>query len=641
MTVAYVQDGAGQKSNTAITLGSAPTNGNLLIAVVLDAGGISLNTGSFWTQFGSTYISGSSYGGILYHYVGPGESATLTAAQSSTGNQSSVHVWEVSGAGGSITSAIDFVQWDGYSTSATSGSSTSHNTGVNNELVLVEVNELVFSYSGSYPTIDVAWTPDTYLQSYFNQIRGGHKSVASAGTAVTGSFTFGGGGTSAPLSAVVAVKDGSGASTIVKRSTSTGPNSYSTSTTTSLPSGTTTGDFTILCVVQNSSSGVISPPSGWTAIINVPGFMICYRMWQSGDPTSVTTTSTAGAWFGSVMATYEGVDASTPIDVANFCTGSVYKAPNCNPQYQGGMSILSYAQPGTSGGAGAPTAPSGYTQETYVGYGPNIGLWDKSISGAPATGNQIVSWSQNPCPAIQVVLKASGASAASPRAAPQTTFAGFDGTTTQIFGGGPTISYDLTKYNVQDGDLVIFGFFTGLTITTLATFSVLQASGGNGAVYYRTWHSGDATSLTWTFNTGGWVGWTLLILRNAEAAGGHGINPVIDTSDLASASSATVVASGLVPANTDEMLLCIFGSSTNSSTTWTTPPSGLTADFNDTAGPVIWIGDTYPAANPSGSQTMVASTSRTLLAIPILISPSTIGGGGPTWDHNPVMVNSN
>ena len=371
-----------------------------------------------------------------------------------------------------------------------------------------------------------------------------------------------------------------------------------------------------------------------------PAFMICYRLWQNGEPTSVTTTSTAGGWFGSVMATYEGVDASTPIDVATSCMQARFTTAQRNPQYQGGMSILSYAQPGTAAGRERrPRRPA--TRRDLCRLRPDFGLWDKSISGAPATGNQIVSWSQNPCPAIQVVLKASGASAASPRAAPHTTFAGFDGTTTQIFGGGPTISYDLTKYNVQDGDLVIFGFFTGLTITTLATFSVLQASGGNGAVYYRTWHSGDATSLTWTFNTGGWVGWTLLILRNAEAAGGHGINPVIDTSDLASASSATVVASGLVPANTDEMLLCIFGSSTNSSTTWTTPPSGLTADFNDTAGPVIWIGDTYPAANPSGSQTMVASTSRTLLAIPILISPSTIGGGGPTWDHNPVMVNSN
>ena len=199
-------------TNSVVTLGSAPTNGNLLIAHVTD-NILYLNTGAYWSQAGSTFTSGSASGAVLYHYVGPGESATLPAAEWSGGaayadNQTAVHVWEINGAGSSIGAALDKIQFDAYGTSATSGSTTSVTTGAANERGLVSMSATVFPGSSPYPTITSPWIGNSYAQTYFSAIRGADEAFASSGASVQASFTMSGTSSLPPISIVTLLKPG-------------------------------------------------------------------------------------------------------------------------------------------------------------------------------------------------------------------------------------------------------------------------------------------------------------------------------------------------------------------------------------------------------------------------------------------------
>jgi hypothetical protein len=95
-----------------------------------------------------------------------------------------------------------------------------------------------------------------------------------------------------------------------------------TSTTVTLPSGLVAGDYTIIVVSLNATTGVITTPSGWTNILastqatasTSDVLAIFYRKWQSGDTNpAVTTTS------GRVAATpirVQGADGTTFVDTA-------------------------------------------------------------------------------------------------------------------------------------------------------------------------------------------------------------------------------------------------------------------------------------------------------------------------------------
>lgn len=125
--------------------------------------------------------------------------------------------------------------------------------------------------------------------------------------------------------------------------TSTESTGSVTATAVTLPTGLAAGDYTIIVVSMNGSSGVITTPSGWTNILastnSVNGstsdaLAIFYRKWVSGDTNpSVTTTS------GRVAATpirVQGADPSTFVDTVATVTqeasgATTLTAPSITP----------------------------------------------------------------------------------------------------------------------------------------------------------------------------------------------------------------------------------------------------------------------------------------------------------------------
>ena len=106
---------------------------------------------------------------------------------------------------------------------------------------------------------------------------------------------------------------------------STGPTTAGTSHTINL-SDAVAGDVRVLILCGNpdgtGTAPIIDLLSGWTALgtqtehgaASTGVLWAWYRVWQSGDPTSITVTNTNDCQFQTFCTTYEGVDTTTPID---------------------------------------------------------------------------------------------------------------------------------------------------------------------------------------------------------------------------------------------------------------------------------------------------------------------------------------
>lgn len=417
------------------------------------------------------------------------------------------------------------------------------------------------------------------------------------------------------------------------RTTSTGPNNQSTTTTISLPTGTTTGDLTILFGSQNVTAGgsaaTVTIPSGWTSIYNANGQFACYRLWQSGDPSSVTVSSTLNAWWHTGMITYIGCDATTPIDVSNGflytqsggqeSVNGVYRVPSVNPTYQNDLlvAIVMYSNASSVSG---PTTPSGWTSRLTASGGPNFTLYDKQLSSSAATGDLTVTWSATTTSSgffdtsIMIALHASGDTAAT-QAQATVIWNGFHAITVNTSSG----TFLLDRLGTQTGDLVvIWGAANTGTLSAPSGYTT-KVNSNNCFLLTRTYQNGD-TNPTLTYTSAGFIGMFALVLRMSCSAGGV---PTIGSINTATGAGTATIPSE-TPLTSYDKLLGLWAEGTTSTSTWT-PPSTLTTWTKSGFGPDFLVADIQPASNPTGTYT--ASTNQagtTMVGATMLVSPSSV-----------------
>jgi hypothetical protein len=249
---------------------------------------------------------------------------------------------------------------------------------------------------------------------------------------------------------------------ITVRGTSTGGNPNSTTTSLSLPAGVAVGDVSFIAVVHASgvSSDVITPPSGWTAIINAAGCALFYRAFQAGDPTTgITFTSGSGGFFSTTCIAYTGLDTSAPVGSSNSCysfgvqsagTFLGLHAPSLNPAWNASQLLCVYFDAQASGRT--LTLPSGLTSRNVNTAGPSMLLGDIALVGGTATPDYDSSagLTGTTHAGIQVELKASGASASTAAA----THPSVVGLLLQSVVNSAAINVDLASINVHNGDVV-------------------------------------------------------------------------------------------------------------------------------------------------------------------------------------------
>lgn len=181
-----------------VTLGGAPTAGNLIIELIgcnIASASITINTAN-WTQFdqaqepsGNTVVMTA-----LYRYVQGGDTATLPAAWTAGGTYWTHQVWEVSGVSGTWnTDFLSSVPWYGAIS----------NTAIPQFPIFASGMALsgVASYNGNTnPSISGAWTLDdaNNNNSNFGSEGGAHRVISSSDT-IDGTWTQ---GSSAPFGGV-------------------------------------------------------------------------------------------------------------------------------------------------------------------------------------------------------------------------------------------------------------------------------------------------------------------------------------------------------------------------------------------------------------------------------------------------------
>ena len=422
---------------------------------------------------------------------------------------------------------------------------------------------------------------------------------------------------------------------ITVRATSTAANNFASSESINLPTGTTTGDLTIIIGTLDGNT-TITEPAGWSTILNT-GFsqFIFYRLYQGGDPSSVTVTAGGTHFWGMAAATFEGCDATTPIDAFNTCVSlpnnavgdgfgkNFYNAPSVNPNYAADYLLACFLD-ANGGGGGTITFPSGFSNVVTQAPGPNVAISSKQLSGAGSTGNQKASWHSDTSfnVGVQIALHASGDTPASP-ASPTVTWSGIN-TTIQI---SWPYTVPFSEINAQTGDLeCIFATFNnGVTATTPSGWT-LQESGGNGNyLFTRVRQNGDSDpSLALSGGATGIV--AAIALHTSGAVNG----PLIDqkNSQLGSGTPSSATLSSLTPATATEYLIAAWGQVSGSSSTWT-PSGSLTTEVTSGYGPSLIVMDTQPASQPTGTFTTESSLNTAIFASELLVQAVMPPSGAP------------
>jgi hypothetical protein len=417
------------------------------------------------------------------------------------------------------------------------------------------------------------------------------------------------------------------------RATTTGPSNHSTTTTINLPTGTTTGDITIV-IGSYLNSTAVTIPGGWTTILNAYGQFACYRMWQSGDPSSVTFTGANTDWWETLAISYIGVDATTPIDASNSCFAqtnhwgnSLYIAPSVCPSWHNDLLLACFWTNSFSGG-GTFTPPSGFTSRVSTNSGPNLAISDMQLSSAAATGNAVATFANGSLVTTvgaQIALHAAGDTSATPAAAPITwgsVYANsglFSGSffTIPLSSALNPMQNDLICIFLADNDL-------GGSYPSTPTGFTLQASGNGSFLFTRSYQTGDPdpqVPLTATnYSTH-----AVVALRSV------GNTPSVDQVNSAAGSGSphsTATLASMTPANANEYLMAWFGQmDTSGGDTWT-PPAGFTQQLVSAQGPSAVLYDMQPASVPTGTIAATDSLATAIEGIGMLVKPGGGGGGG-------------
>jgi hypothetical protein len=402
---------------------------------------------------------------------------------------------------------------------------------------------------------------------------------------------------------------------------STGPNSSGASETLTLPTGyNTAGNITLAAFIFSYATGtVVVPPSGWTVLYSSMNCLVCYRLYQSGDASTITATATGtptgSPFWMSAAVTYSGVDATNPVDGVNSLTsypvgsGQVFshttRGPSLNPNYATDQ-LVTFSMLAYSGNGGSFTPPSGQTTRASAASGPSCAISDVALSSAAATGDQTSTWaaagaSGLPQVGVNVLLKTSGATPQTP-ASPNPSIVGLSAIESGT--AAATWTPNLAWLNLQAGDLLVVGLTnsvsgtTGTTMTPPSGWTQIQSL-NFGAVFTHTWTgSGDNTSPVFTLGASAFAEGVVSVLRKT----GTGTQvPAVDLSGSAGGTSTSASAPSLTCANPPEALLLHFMAQSTSSGGWSTTPTGPTTDAQITFGPSVLFAFEAAASNPSGT----------------------------------------
>ena len=186
MAISVVQSAAftAASGSPTYTLGSAPTLNNALICLATHYNNNPV-VSSGWTQLLNTNATNAGII-VLIHWVQAGDGTTWTPFTTSGYNAGVVI--EVANAGVLVSPDVVYGLVD-QSVAPTLTFTASSNTTRANEFVVAIGAD---SSGGSIPTFDGSWTSITTITDGTRGLRAAYKALATSGSAITGTVTYGG-----------------------------------------------------------------------------------------------------------------------------------------------------------------------------------------------------------------------------------------------------------------------------------------------------------------------------------------------------------------------------------------------------------------------------------------------------------------
>lgn len=211
-TIVQSASGGGHSSQPTVTLGSAPTPGNLLICLCgMAANGTAALDTSNYTLIDSLFSTDQT-ALLFYRVVQSGDTVNCPNMMSSAVTDCCTAVYEVAGTTGPFSGVLDQKQLNG-SVAATTITSSGITTGSANTLVLTFASNQIFFGSG--PNVNGTFTRETPPSNLNNAYASAHDTVVSSGTTITPTWTWAGTPSSHNVMGIISLKAGSSGETAV------------------------------------------------------------------------------------------------------------------------------------------------------------------------------------------------------------------------------------------------------------------------------------------------------------------------------------------------------------------------------------------------------------------------------------------
>ncbi len=365
-----------------------------------------------------------------------------------------------------------------------------------------------------------------------------------------------------------------------------------------LPATIQPGDLTVVGIGSLSAAASFTPPSGWTTLLNAAGNGVFYKIFQTGDSTTIAFTSSQSTYITAQGITYIGADQTAPIDSFNSwvfqSSGPPYpgysRAPTLNPSYKGDQLLCGFM--GDSWDSALFSIPAGLTLQGYIAPGPNIEFADMPLVDGTATGNFDATGGLAGTPisaraGFQLALKVAGSSAATPQ--PATPSIGGEMALGYVRANA-AISLNLSSLSVQNNDLVIVAFVPdgSTSLSAPSGYTTIETPLGNAAIFQHVWHAGDSETPSFSFSgSSGWVVPFVWVIRGA----GTGNAPQIDQHGFNySANASSLGVPSLTPTTNYDLLLLLFGNAYDPGGSWPIVPAGPAFDVKYGGGPNLLAG---------------------------------------------------
>lgn len=423
-----------------------------------------------------------------------------------------------------------------------------------------------------------------------------------------------------------------------------------TSRTINKPSGTASGDWLFLAVSIDTTAA-INTPTGFTQFFNdvdVASNHRCALFKRKADGTegATFTISTDSEIACGIIVRVTGADSTEALDVMSIWGGElnatrssgVMATLEAYAACSAGSLVLQIASM-DAGNATFTATPSGHTLVADVGAsssGTSLAIYEKAMASQGYVGPNTWTYSSNTEQgfAITLVIRASASTSypAQPVIRCMNALHMLDGTSTSI----------LKPHGTADGDLLLLAQTirgAGGGLTPPGTFTSIQSTANGIAVTHQAYYriaSGEGSSYTVASSSQDSLLTTMMRIVNA-----HATTP-IDTSSVATGTSATPTASTISPSVNNCLIIYTAGNDDDEVDTGSGTPSGYSnvySESNDTgidAGMIVARLE-QTTATSTGAVAGSITASEEWVAIAIAIKPAandnSIGGHHPYFSR--------